>query len=288
MPFKGYKTYYRIVKGDDEKKAPLILLHGGPGSTHVTLEVLDDLADKTGRTLVFYDQIGCGNSPVPTGHAELYTKEVWCEELMALLKHLKIDRYHLLGHSWGGMLLITYVSDYPHEGLLSAVLSSTLPSSKLWAQEAHRLIAKMSVEDQEAIKKAEESRNWDDPAFVLANEHYMHAHVGGPWTEKDPECLTRPKNIGHEAYVTAWGPNEYDPLGNLGDWEYLEKMKKWRLPTLITDGAEDESTPYIDLQMHKAVEGSEWEIFEYSRHMSYVEEHDRYEQVVSDFLAKHD
>ena len=32
MPFKGFKTYYRIVDGGD--KTPLICLHGGPGSTH--------------------------------------------------------------------------------------------------------------------------------------------------------------------------------------------------------------------------------------------------------------
>ena len=39
MPFKGFKTYYRIVDGGD--KTPLICLHGGPGSTHNYFEVLD-------------------------------------------------------------------------------------------------------------------------------------------------------------------------------------------------------------------------------------------------------
>ena len=37
MPFKGFKTYYRIVDGGD--KTPLICLHGGPGSTHNYFEV---------------------------------------------------------------------------------------------------------------------------------------------------------------------------------------------------------------------------------------------------------
>ena len=32
MPFMGYETYYRIV-GKRSEKPPLILLHGGPGST---------------------------------------------------------------------------------------------------------------------------------------------------------------------------------------------------------------------------------------------------------------
>ena len=39
----GYHTYYRIV-GEASEKAPLLLLHGGPGSTHNYFEVLDRIA----------------------------------------------------------------------------------------------------------------------------------------------------------------------------------------------------------------------------------------------------
>lgn len=286
LPFLGYKTYFRIV-GERSEKTPLVLLHGGPGSTHNTLEVLDDLA-KDGRMLVYYDQIGCGLSSIPDDHPELYTKETWVKELDALREYLHLDKIHLLGHSWGGMLGITYVSDTPHKGVKSIVLSSTLPSSSLWAKEQHRLIKLMSKEDQEAIAKAEETHDWTDPNYLVANDHFMRLHVGDKATENSPECLKRKKIFGKVAYETAWGPNEYNPLGNLKDWEYLEKMKNWSIPTLITDGSEDESTPYINMQMNKAVKGSEWHIFEYSRHMSYTQEHDKYVDLVKRFLAEHD
>ena len=71
MPFMGYQTYYRIV-GEPSEKAPLLLLHGGPGSTHNYFEVLDCIAE-TGRQVVSYDQIGCGNSYLD-GHPELWTR----------------------------------------------------------------------------------------------------------------------------------------------------------------------------------------------------------------------
>lgn len=287
MPFLGYRTYYRLIGENKKGKTPLILLHGGPGSTHNTLEVLDDLADD-GRLLVYYDQLGCGLSSVEGSHPELWTKETWIKELDALREYLHLDKVHLLGHSWGGMLAITYLSDTPHQGVRSVVLSSTLPSSSLWAREQHRLIKLMSREDQDAIAKAEQTHNWTDPAYVLANEHFMRLHVGDKADENSPECLRREKIFGKEAYETAWGPNEYNPLGNLKDWEYLEKMKRWNVPTLITDGAEDESTPYINMQMNKAVKGSEWHLFEYSRHMSYTQEHDAYVEVVRSFLNKND
>ncbi len=61
MPFMGYQTYYRIVGEPSKEKKPLLLLHGGPGSTHNYFEVLDRLAE-TGRQIISYDQIGCGNS----------------------------------------------------------------------------------------------------------------------------------------------------------------------------------------------------------------------------------
>ena len=54
-------------------KKPLVLLHGGPGSTHNYFEVLDRIAEEDGRQLVMYDQIGCGNSYVENRPCLLYT-----------------------------------------------------------------------------------------------------------------------------------------------------------------------------------------------------------------------
>lgn len=45
MPFMGYQTYYRIVGKTEEGKSPIILLHGGPGSTHNYFELLDRVAE---------------------------------------------------------------------------------------------------------------------------------------------------------------------------------------------------------------------------------------------------
>ena len=48
MPYLEYKTYYRIVGKKTGDKKPLVLLHGGPGSTHNYFEVLDRLAEEDG------------------------------------------------------------------------------------------------------------------------------------------------------------------------------------------------------------------------------------------------
>ena len=153
MPYLGHQTYYRVVGEQSGNKKPLIVMHGGPGSTHNYFEVLDEMA-VDGRQIIMYDQLGCGKSAVPS-QPELWTAETWVNELIALREHLGLDEVHLLGQSWGGMLEIIYVCDYAPKGIKSMVLSSTLPSAKLWAQEQHRMIKFMSEEDQAAIAKAE-------------------------------------------------------------------------------------------------------------------------------------
>ena len=106
MPYLGYQTYYRIVGECEGNKKPLLLLHGGPGSTHNYFEVFDELAED-GRAIIMYDQLGCGNSFVEN-RPELWCSKTWDEELIALRKHLGLEHVHILGQSWGGMLLIEY------------------------------------------------------------------------------------------------------------------------------------------------------------------------------------
>ena len=194
MPFKGFKTFYRVV-GEKTDRAPLVLLHGGPGSTHNYFEVLDPLAELTHRQIVSYDQIGCGESYVE-GHPELWTLGTWMEELSCLLNYLHITDFHLLGQSWGGMLAIAYAIEKKPQGLRSLILSSTLPQSQLWGKEQHRLITFMSEEDQKIIAEAERTGNFQSPAYLKANDHYVarHEFVIGPDT---PECMSRKKRFGN-------------------------------------------------------------------------------------------
>ena len=193
MPFKGYQTYYRIV-GEPTDNAPLLLIHGGPGSTHNYFEVLDDLAVTTRRQIISYDQIGCGESYVD-GHPELWTLTTWLDELEALRSHLHLNRVNLLGQSWGGMLIIAYMIDRHPEGIESIILSSTLPSSELWSHEQQRLISFMPTDEQEAIARAVATGNFDDPAYLKANDHYTVLHAD-EITDASPECLRRPKRFG--------------------------------------------------------------------------------------------
>ena len=286
MPFMGYKTYYRTV-GERTDKAPLILLHGGPGSTHSYFEVLDRVAEEDGRMLVMYDQIGCGNSYVD-GRPDLWTAETWVNELIALRKHLGLDTCHLLGQSWGGMLLLTYICGYEHSGVKSGILSSTLPASWLWGIEQARMIKELPEEYQEAIKTATETGDYSSDIYQRAEEEYMLRHAAGKPDPNGPECLLRKKRTGRESYVVGWGPNEYTPMGTLKDYDVIDKLKDIKEPCLVINGGNDLCTPYIAKVMYDNIPNSRWELFRECRHMCFVEDNDHYVEVLKEWLNEKD
>ena len=286
MPFMGYKTYYRTV-GERTDKAPLILLHGGPGSTHNYFEVLDRVAEEDGRMLVMYDQIGCGNSYVD-GRPDLWTAETWVNELIALRKHLGLDTCHLLGQSWGGMLLLTYICGYEHSGVKSGILSSTLPASWLWGIEQARMIKELPEEYQEAIKTATETGDYSNDIYQRAEEEYMLRHAAGKPDPNGPECLLRKKRTGRESYVIGWGPNEYTPMGTLKDYDVIDKLKDIKEPCLVINGGNDLCTPYIAKVMYDNIPNSRWELFRECRHMCFVEDNDHYVEVLKEWLNEKD
>ena len=284
MPFKGYKTYIRIV-GDGYTKPPLLLLHGGPGSTHNSFELLDDLSIKDKRPIIMYDQIGCGLSPCDDEN--LLNPDIWVKELEEVIKFLKLGKVHIMGHSWGGMLLIIYMCDKKRDGILSITLSSTLSSSSLWESESRKLIDKMNEEDKRIIYKAIEDNDFKSDEFKEVLDKYYYLYVFDKPNEESPECLRRvkPKTKSY----SAWGPCEFMPQGILKDYEYTEKLKNINVPTLILSREKDESTPLQNEVLYNNISNyKEKYLFKNARHLTYYDSHDEYEDVLMKFLNKFD
>lgn len=288
LSFRGYKTYYRIANPNG-KKTPLLMLHGGPGSCHDSFEIMDDFAFLDDRPVVTYDQLGCGKSSLDDPHINLWKKETWVEELINARSLLNLNKVHLLGHSWGGMLAIIYLTDYKPYGIQSLTLSSTLSSASLWKEETHRLVNLLPQEEKLAIYESEVKNDFSSLEFKLAYQHYYETFIFGPVLDEYPECIKRKVKSGTESYLTAWGECEFSPSGTLKNYEYTDKLKEITCPVLLCSGANDESTPlqnkvmYDNIQSHK-----EWYLFSKSRHKSYIEEHELYNSVLKEFLNKND
>ncbi len=286
VSFREFQTYYRIVGECKGNKKPLILLHGGPGSTHNYFETLDSLAED-GRAIIMYDQLGCGESSFPEDTA-LYTKEVWIEELINIREQLGIEECHILGQSWGGMQLIAYLCDYSPEGVRSAILSSTLPASQMWEKEQRRYLTYFPQEMQDAIAKAEAAEDYEDPDYLAGVDAFMERHCAGPVTDNSPECLKRKKKAGRDAYIYGWGQTEFAPSGTLKDFDYREKLQKIKEPCLVVSGLMDLCSPWIAKYMTDHIPGAKWELYEFSRHMCFVDENEKYVKMMIEWLNQND
>lgn len=284
IPFRIYKTWYRIV-GDQEEpgKAPLICLHGGPGAAWDYFEPLEAVTN-TGRCVVFYDQLGGGNSDVPQDPG-MYSITLYLEEIEAVRLALGLDHVHILGHSWGGMLAMEYALTQP-PGLMSIILADTGASMPLWMAEGRRLVTELPIDVQQVIQKHETDGTTDSPEYHDACRVFSRRYLGGR-IDPRPDCLKRMAGKpGDEVYRLMWGPSEWYLTGTLKDWDVTSRLGEIHLPTLVIGGRHDEATPAITEAVHRGIPGSEWVIFENSGHFPHIEETEQYLQIIEQFLGR--
>jgi len=284
VSFRGYKVWYGIVGEREELgKLPLLCLHGGPGVTHDCLEPLGAIAN-TGRRVIFYDQLGSGNSDHPH-KPEMWTVELFVEEVGVVRRAIGLEQVHLFGHSWGGMLAMEYALTQP-PSLNSLILADTPASISQWIAEANRLRSELPPEVQQTLLKHEEAGTTDDPAYQEAMLIFYRRHLCrlDPW----PDCLKRTYDKlmqDPEVYYTMWGPSEFHATGTLKNWNIVDRLSEIRVPTLLLSGRYDEATPAVVETIHRGIQGSKWIIFENSSHMPHLEEPERYLAVLTDFLS---
>lgn len=285
IPFRGFNTWYRVVgDGEAPAKLPLLTLHGGPGAAHDYLEPLEDIA-ATGRRVIFYDQLGCGRSDHPHDPA-LWTVDLFMEEIGVVRRALGLERIHLLGQSWGGWLALSYLLTQP-EGVASLTMASSAASLPQWVAEANRLRAALPADVQQTLLQHEAAGTTDDPAYAAASEVFNRRHVCR--LDPYPGCVQRSfaqMEADPEVYHTMNGPSEFHVVGRLKDWDVRDRLGELHMPTLITSGRYDESTPLLNETMQRGIAGSEWVVFEHSAHLAHVEEPERYVQVLGAFLDR--
>lgn len=153
VPFGEYKTWYRVTGQPAEGRPALVVVHGGPGSTHDYLTGLSVYAEQ-GWSVVHYDQIGNGGSThLPDADPGFWTPQLFRDELENLLRRLDIaDDYVLFGQSWGGLLAAWHASAEP-AGLRGLVIANAPASYPLWLSEMDVLRAQLPPGVDETLRR---------------------------------------------------------------------------------------------------------------------------------------
>ncbi len=262
----GGKVWYKTV-GIDNEGIPLLILHGGPGAPHDYLEPLEALSDE--RLVIFYDQLGCGNSDIPDDPS-LWTMERFVEELRQVRDTLGLDQVHIFGQSWGTMLAVDYMLTEGSKGVLSLILAGPCISAPRFVSDQREYLSQLPYDVRKTILESEASGNFSSKAYQDAMMVYYRLHVCrmDPW----PDCLNRTfEKLGQKVYERMWGPSEFTMNGTLADYNRSDRLKEIKVPVLFTCGRYDESTPSATAYYSSMLPGSERIIFEEASHMAHLE-----------------
>jgi len=232
----GGKVWYRIY-GDGEG-TPILLLHGGPGSSSYSLEPLKLLGSD--RPVILFDQLGSGRSTRITD-TTLMTIDHYVEQLEQLRVALDLDDFCLYGHSWGTMLGIDYYLKHP-DHVRSMIFNSPLFSTALWIKDADTLIATLPDSVQAVIRQSEANKTFESVGYKSAVELYYSKFLRRKprsQAQIDSADLLSGKNV----YQFMWGPSEFTATGNLLDYDRLESLPEISVPVLYLTGEYDEARP---------------------------------------------
>ncbi len=266
---------------------PLVMLHGGPGAPHDYLEPVAEAIAAGGRPVLVYDQLGCGRSDRPSD-TSLWNAARSVHELDALLDHLNIERLHLLGQSWGGMLALLWVRRHAADGagqerLASLTLSGPLVSVSDWMRDQRAYLEELSPELRDAVNRAEASGDFSSDGYQRAMAEYYALHLCrlDPW----PECLTRSiDGLGMDVYMGMWGPSEFTCAGNLLGEDCAPVLDTLRIPVLFTCGRYDEARPESIKGYVARVPGAKIAVFENAAHQHHLEAPEKYLAALTEHL----
>jgi proline iminopeptidase len=259
---------------------PLVVVNGGPGFDHTyehaavpgTTSAWETLAKK--RRVVFYDQRGNGRSSAlkpgqPCGLAEQI------DDLEAVRAHLGADRIDLLGHSWGGFLVMAYAARHPEHIRHLITVDSAAPK---WADTVF-LFKDIFPEGQERAdgfafadalgdKAASDAGIREYLTWLFYSPEKRDAFIA----QVQPGVFTKPVNeaVEHDVQRFDLGP----------------ELRKFKFPALVITGRYDINVaPSVAYKIHKAIPGSQFVVLEKSGHLPFYEEPEAFVHAIEAFLA---
>ena len=252
----------------------IIVLHGGPGAHHDYLLPQFDLFAE-GRRLRYYDQRGGGRSPVARDVPVGWREQV--ADLDALIAHWDLAPATLLGYSWGGLLALLYATRHPERVGRLALVSPAATTAAGRAEFERRFAERAAgpwIAQERARLAASGLRSRDPDAhrrrvFELAVAPYF----------KDParaHDLT-PFRVTGRTQEAVWQ--------SLGNFDLRPELDHLSLPALVIHGRFD-PIPLAAAEDTARRLDAPLAVFEDSGHVPYVEETQRFVEVLDRFLPR--
>jgi len=269
----GLSLFYE-VRGQGSA-LPLIVVNGGPGFDHAYLHC-SDAWDKlaSGRRIVFYDQRGDGQStPLKPDQTTTLLEQI--ADLDALRAKIAGDgKFDLMGHSWGGYLVMAYAARHP-EHIAHLIISDAAAPKIQETAFLFKNIYPETTERQDAVAFGEALGDPDAIAKSLreySSMLFVSPTVRDAYLARSDSFVFRPR-----INAALWGEAE--------KYDLNPELRKFTFPTLVVTGRYDFNVaPSVAYGIHRNVPGSQFAVFEKSGHLPFCEEPDLFVQRIDGFL----
>ncbi len=240
VPVKGGSLYVRVNGDLAGPRTPLILVHGGPGAA--LWQFFPALPLATDRAIILYDQLDSGRSDAP-GDPRNWTVDRFADEIEAVRSSLGIERFHLLGHSWGGIVANRYAARRP-AALRSLILQGAPLSARRGEASIRAMVAQLPPAEAAAI--AARGRGGaaapDDAAYQKASGAFMRKHIYRT-SLRDvamPYMAPTPEDRGNAVASALVGDDLLAGFGGvMAGFDDEPLLSRIRVPTLLLRGEFD-------------------------------------------------
>lgn len=300
----GKKIWYELYGA--EYHDTLLYLHGGPGAS--CLDFVHQAKALSGKMrVVIFDQLGVLRSEAIAGD-ESYSMEYQVEMIEEMRKLLGIEKWSVLGHSYGGMLAVLYANTYP-----DSIHKIILECPSLWFEDSARSTAEYlseyinSLNDQQAAELCEKIKStdyqdkteavWDLSALLgcvtdMELRFYLHGISFEEYEmSMDAPGITDDMWAKGERHLTKLLEAQPAPKGSLQKAvmmtdNFLPAIPKITAPMLLINGKYDPACTenQIEYIMNHAQDVTR-AVFENSGHFPRLEEAEKYTNTVWSFLG---
>ena len=267
----GYETF-----GTRGTALPVIAVNGGPGLSHAYM-LQNDVWQRIARhrLVVLYDQRGTGASKhLQPGAPQ--TMDAQVADLEAIRASLGLQKFALVGDSYGGLLAMAYAAAHPEHVAMLVLSDSAAPA---WKSMVHLLPQVFpDIEEQDAAQEKKLGSTTDAAAQAGLLNHFRMIFYS---PEKRDAYMAHMGDIG---YVPAVGAAVSKATANL---DLTPKLAGFHFPTLVITGRYDMNVaPLTAWRMAHAIPGAKIVFFEKSGHLPSYEEPDKYVSVLEEFFGR--